>query len=167
MRFVPVRSAIVMGAALTLGIGGGIAIADIPSGDGTITACMLKPGGTIRLINAEGGATCKKTEEKVEWSVAGQDGADGVSGYEIVTRDKVPGIGFLGEGAQCPEGKKVVGGGATAIDENGHPVTVNIFDTLASRPLTDGTGWSASWTLTESSFGNDVRVYAICVTALP
>jgi hypothetical protein len=167
MRFASSRALIVVGAALALGIGGGIAIADVPSGDGTITACMLKPGGTIRLIDAEGGATCKKTEQKVEWNAEGQPGTDGVSGYEIVTRDKIPGVGFLGESAHCPAGKKVVGGGATAIDENGHELTLNVFNMLESHPISDGTAWSASWTLTANSFGNDVRVYAICVTALP
>ncbi|MGH3506790.1 MAG: hypothetical protein ACRDO2_06260 [Nocardioidaceae bacterium] len=168
MRHSHARTLIVGGAVLALGIGGGVAIADIPSSnDQTITACMTKPGGTIRLIDSESGATCKKSEQVVTWNTEGQPGADGVSGYEIVTNDKIPGVGFLGEGAFCPKGKKVVGGGASPIDENGNEVTLNVFNMLDSHPVNDGTAWSVSWTLTSNAFANDVRVHAICVTALP
>ena len=74
----PTRVLAVIGAALVLMIGGAVAYAAIPAADGTITACMLKPGGTIRLIDAEAGATCKKTEQKVEWNQEGQPGPPGV-----------------------------------------------------------------------------------------
>jgi hypothetical protein len=85
MRFIPSRALIVIGAALALGIGGGIAIADIPSsGDGTITACMLTSSGTIRLINAEAGATCKKGEQEVEWNQQGVPGVPGEDGTDAL-----------------------------------------------------------------------------------
>lgn len=168
MQVSRIRTLIVASIVLVLGIGGGVAIADIPSSDdGTITACMLKPGGTIRLIDAEAGATCKKGETKVAWNADGQPGQDGVSGYEIVTNDKSPGVGFLGEAAHCPEGKKVVGGGASAIDENGNEITLNVFNILNSYPINEGTAWAVAWTLSSNSFASDVRVHAICVTALP
>ena len=74
MKHMPNRALIVIGAALALGIGGGVAVAQIPSSDGTITACMTPPAGTIRLIDAEAGATCKKGEKQVTWNEAGQPG---------------------------------------------------------------------------------------------
>ena len=63
MKDMPNRALIVIGAALVLGIGGGIAVAQIPSSDGTITACMTQPAGTIRLINAEAEAPARRREE--------------------------------------------------------------------------------------------------------
>jgi hypothetical protein len=85
MKFIPTRALIVVGAALALGLGGGIAIADIPSsGDGTITACMLTSSGTIRLIDAEAGTTCKKGEQKVEWNQQGVPGEDGEDGTDAL-----------------------------------------------------------------------------------
>jgi hypothetical protein len=123
MNFLHNRALIVIGAALALGIGGGIAIADIPSStDGTITACMVKPGGTIRLIDAEAGATCKKGEAKVEWNAEGQPGQDGVSGYESVERETIvqfdgPQGGVVVQGA-CPTGKAVMATSVVAFYEN-------------------------------------------------
>ena len=55
MNHSPIRALAVIGAALVLMAGGAMAYAAIPSASGTIAACMLKPGGTIRLIDVEAG----------------------------------------------------------------------------------------------------------------
>lgn len=72
--------------SIVLVLGGITAYAAIPAADGTITACMTKPGGTIRLIDAEHGATCKKSETKVEWNQAGQPGTDGTDAPDFATQ---------------------------------------------------------------------------------
>jgi hypothetical protein len=78
MKLIPSGALIVGGAALALGIGGGIAVADIPSSsDGTISACRIQATGVLRVINAEAGATCKKGEVPLEWNQQGVPGKDG------------------------------------------------------------------------------------------
>jgi hypothetical protein len=64
--------ATVLGAALVGGaVAAGWASAQIPSSaDGTITACMLKATGTLRVIDAQSGAACFVTETKLTWGGA-------------------------------------------------------------------------------------------------
>ena len=151
MKQMPNRALIVIGAALALGIGGGVAVAQIPSStDGTITACMTTPAGTIRLIDAQAGATCKKSEKKVTWSEAGQPGTDGVSGYEMVSSTSpnatVPPGG--GGGYQmiwsvaCPEGKVATGGGGYAEYKLAADSGFTRGDITASTPDPAGQSWS-------------------------
>ncbi|HZQ64875.1 MAG TPA: hypothetical protein VFA66_06590 [Gaiellaceae bacterium] len=45
------RKRVALLVAASVLIGGGVAYATIPSGDGVYFACMLKSGGTIRLID--------------------------------------------------------------------------------------------------------------------
>ena len=89
MRLPEATVAIGVTAGVLAATGVTVAVAQIPSTDGTVTACMIKPGGTIRLIDAEAGATCKKGEQLVSWNSQGQPGADGVSGYVSVDREVI------------------------------------------------------------------------------
>ena len=106
MKYLPNRALIVIGAALAFGIGGGIAVAQIPASDGTITGCVAKPGGTVRIIDAEGGAVCKKGEQTVPWNQAGVPGQDGVSGVHTVR-----GFVNLTEGSGIAQGVVMCPGG--------------------------------------------------------
>ena len=65
-----------MGVGLAVGalVAGGLAYATIPS-DSTslITACMSTSGtakGTLRVIDAEAGATCRASEKMLRWSTS-------------------------------------------------------------------------------------------------
>jgi hypothetical protein len=51
----------------------GAAVAAIPSGDGTITACYAKNTGALRVINTQGGQTCGTKETQLAWK-------DGITG---------------------------------------------------------------------------------------
>ena len=168
MNLNPIRVLAVVGAALVLMIGGAVAYAQIPSTDGTITACMVKTSGTIRLIDAEAGATCRSTEKEVTWNQAGQPGIDGVSGYETVVRTRVTDVGifFSSLQANCPTGKKVTGGGAGIIDEFGG--SSPDYDVDMSHPTADNTGWFAIFDV-ENPSGRTytLSVYAICATVTP
>jgi hypothetical protein len=82
------------------------------------------------------------------WNAAGQPGADGVSGYEVVgkrdsrTFNTGDIIGF-DDSVSCPAGKVAIGGGADAVQSRLAVVT--------SRPsLPDhgrSTEWFGSWAL--------------------
>jgi hypothetical protein len=179
MKLTTTRTLIVGGAILALGLGGGVAIADIPSTtDGTITACMTKPGGTIRLIDAEAGATCKKGETKVEWNqqgVPGNDGSDGVSGFERVSDIDTQDITGnnttqVSRVVACPVGKVATGGGGSGsvVSLGGAFMTLDLVNTA---PFND-----RAWTITLKKEGGGLfddgeivhfAVFANCITALP
>jgi hypothetical protein len=155
----------VLAGSVATALVGGIAWAAIPSANGTIRACY-DAGGNLKVID-EGKSCAKGWTGPLIWNqqgTPGTPGTDGVSGYEIVTRDKIPGLGFTGEGASCPDGKKVLGGGAVPINDNGVPSHLNVFNLLDSAPRSDGGGWSATWTLSSNPFAENVRVYATCAT---
>ena len=69
----------------------------------------------------------------------GPPGADRLAGYEIVqtSLDAAPGIEVAGT-LGCPSGKRVLGGGRTATDNESYP-PINAYVT-ASGPTSDGTG---------------------------
>jgi hypothetical protein len=69
------------GALCVLSVGG-FAYAAIPSGGagGTINGCYQKNNGQLRVIDAEAGDTCRKSEIALSWSQNGQRGATGLTG---------------------------------------------------------------------------------------
>lgn len=159
----------------------GVAYASIPN-NGVITACYLKSGGSLRVIDSTV-TDCRSNETKLEWNLTGpagppgQDGAngtngqDGVSGYEIVTSDKdlSGGITFALGGVEvdCPAGKKALGGGGQFVTSSGTTISTNITQIIASSPKADGSGWTISYLVTASLSGTDitaVRGYATCAT---
>jgi hypothetical protein len=149
-----------IGAAAVAGvlaIAGGVAYATIPT-DGVISACYLKSGGSLRVIDATTGK-CSSKETSLNWNVAGAqgpagpdgpagpagpagaagsqgpagaDGANGVSGYEVVEKkyaDKPLPISDIFD-APCPAGKQPLGGGAIVQLNN-----ANGFVALGRAPL--------------------------------
>jgi hypothetical protein len=69
-----------MVVALALaGLAAGLAWATIPGPDGLITACYLKSGGTLRVIDPSV-TKCKSSETRLTWNVAGQQGLQGPEG---------------------------------------------------------------------------------------
>jgi len=116
MKFIPTRAVTVIGAALVLMIGGAVAYAQIPATDGTITGCVLKSSGQVRIIDTAK-ESCRSTETTVPWNQAGQpgtNGTNGVSGYQIVSRSgSLTGNSLVGSSGVllgCPAGKVALGG---------------------------------------------------------
>jgi hypothetical protein len=140
-----------------------VAVASIPSADGTFTACV-KSDGALRLVDAEAGKTCKTSEQTVTWNQAGPQGpAGGVSGYEIVeTSDTAPsGVVEFALSVNCPSGKKALGGGGTAEPDGG--VGELVLD--RSIPLSGGSGWQIRVRQldgTGASGFHPVSVFAVC-----
>lgn len=63
-----------LGAAAVL-VAAGVAGAAIPdSDDGEIHACYKKDNGQLRVVDAEGGAECRPSEEPLEWNQVGPRG---------------------------------------------------------------------------------------------
>ena len=81
----PTRVVTVIGAALVLMIGGAVAYASIPATDGTITGCVLKSSGHVRIIDTAT-ESCKSTETTVPWNQAGQPGEDGADAPDFSTQ---------------------------------------------------------------------------------
>lgn len=120
MKLIPSRALIVVGAALALGIGGGIAVAQIPSASGVIRACYDN-GGNVKFID-EGASCLKGWKGPVTWNQQGVPGQDGVSGYESVQREVI--VQFDGLQAAvvvlgaCPTGKAVMATSVIGFYEN-------------------------------------------------
>lgn len=69
-----VRHALVAGAAVLVGVSGGaVAIAAVPSSDGTISACR-SAFGILRVIDADEGERCRRGEEPLSWNQQGPPG---------------------------------------------------------------------------------------------
>jgi type VI secretion system secreted protein Hcp len=64
-----------------LGAASAVGVAAIPSADGTIHACVANADGAVRIIDAEGGATCTAaTEKPLVWNQTGPAGPAGPAG---------------------------------------------------------------------------------------
>jgi hypothetical protein len=108
------RTAVVVAAMLVLA-SGAVALAAIPGANGVITGCRDTRTGALRVIDAEAGQTCTAKESALTWNQSGPQGPagqDGVSGYEVVTRDVlIPSFsGPTVVAATCPAGKHAFGG---------------------------------------------------------
>jgi hypothetical protein len=73
--------AVVGGLALALGFSGA-ALAAIPGAGGVITACVKLSDGTLRLIDAEKGQTCRNREQVFTWGQTGPKGDPGPQGLQ-------------------------------------------------------------------------------------
>lgn len=139
------RTIIGIAAGLVLGATT-VAVASIPSADGTITACV-KSDGSVRLIDTEAAQNCKANEQPVTWNQTGPqgpagtngtNGTNGIAGYEVVSGTVVivgprPGGNVSGT-ISCPSGKVALGGGASS-------------DVVSDQPAADGTGWTYVFTI--------------------
>ncbi|HVN62548.1 MAG TPA: hypothetical protein VMT59_14915 [Gaiellaceae bacterium] len=102
------KYSIALGVAAIVVIVAGVAFAAIPDNGGVIHACMLKPTGTIRLIDPSLSSQnlrghCTSLETEVSWSQQGPKGDPGLQG---------------------------------AAGPKGDPGTVASFDQLAGTPCT-------------------------------
>ncbi len=109
-------------------------------------------GGTLGIL-------VRDTDEHVVVDVQGYffPRAAGVPGYQLVTD------GFAGANktavvgqVNCPSDKKVLGGGATALDPN--------WFLDSSLPLDDGKGWQVRYRSNGQSFSVSGQTWAICAS---
>src|SRR6476660_9064769 len=81
------------GGALALlalaAVGAGAAVAAIPGADGTITGCVNKADGTLRVIDLAKTPTCKtNSETTLPWNQTGPRGPQGPQGLQGPKGDK-------------------------------------------------------------------------------
>jgi hypothetical protein len=140
---------------------GGVAFAAIPDSNGVIHGCFKKAGGNLRVVDSASNCD-KQSESSIDWNSTGPQGAPGISGYQIVTKEQPESaLGFFGSvSVNCPTGKKVLGGGALAVTADGG--VQDGYQVLNSSPLTDS-GWRATFNIDNPLHDDFVlKVYAIC-----
>jgi hypothetical protein len=152
---------------ITLSIAG--LLAGAPAMADTYTGC-LTPGGTIVRVapgDAPRGGICPKNH--MEITLGGSGGSGGFSGWEIVQVTET--LGFAGNqlqtvDADCPAGKKPLGGGGLA--QNGVALVSGEIVLQTSAPFDDasGAGWEVSFYHTNSANNGlaDLLTFAICAT---
>jgi hypothetical protein len=161
-------------------VGVGVAAAAIPDNStGIITACYQKRRGTVRVIDAQTGERCRKSEKQLSWSQNGPQGPagppgpagplgpkgdPGISGREIVSAS------FTAEGQPpcasnalcvlqttrravlCPAGKDVLGGGYLLTQNQ-----LVRHDIYGSRPINPG---EVGYNATTPGWGVEIVNYA-------
>ena len=88
----------------------------------------------------------------------GATGANGISGYELVTVTNSTTDDPKTVVADCPGGKKAVGGGFTSSTQS-----VQVFEI---GPTNEGSSWRVTVNKTTATSAWDMTVTAICVNAL-
>ena len=132
---------------------------------GVIHSCV-KDNGELTIVSAN--ATCKNNETALDWNgegVQGPPGQAGVSGYELVLNESestvvIPNAIYLA-GAQCPDGKKVLGGGG-AIGFGLFAETVVIQSYPSSETDWQVVYHSLPTAQTDPPLMRTFRAYAIC-----
>jgi hypothetical protein len=180
-RSIRIRRLFVALAVLVVPLAAGVAYATIPDPTGTIHACYSKSGGTLRVIDASV-TNCKSGETALDWSVQGPPGpagaqgaqglqgpqgvpgpagAPGISGYErVLAQTAADTLDVKVATAECPSGKKVLGGGAlVASPPGGHQIGVFIGDDF---PRADG----QAWTVTASESVENGAVWSLTAFAI-
>jgi hypothetical protein len=165
------RKLIVAALALLIVAIGAVAYASIPGPDGVIHGCRKNSDGSLRAIDSA--ATCPSGWTALNWSQtgpqgpagpAGPQGPAGVSGYQVVTavQDWPGGSGsFSGTlEAQCPGGKKVLGGGWRS-----QQLDVPNLRVHWSYPDDASNWWSVRYTVVDATAAFTMTVYATCAVA--
>ena len=149
-----------MAAAACLA-GAAISLGAIPGASGTISGCYSKSNGSLRVIDAESGASCAANKEAaLSWSQQGPQGPPGVQGppgpaLETLTvsanssavEDSDDGFDLKLAHAFCPDGSVATGGGyrigaSRAVTAQ---VTVTTLGALSSDPIPGSTiGWGVT-----------------------
>ena len=164
----------------TLAIGG-LAYAQIPAHDGTITACYDAKTGAMRVIDPDSGELCKKDEKQIAWN---RQGAAGVSGYTMVKADgssNQPGVAVGSHPATalntqrtqqatayCPPGTKVTGGGVDVSFAPGISINASYPQNPWGQtgPSEQDGGWTGFATLDRELDGKpwNIKVWAFCAS---
>jgi Collagen triple helix repeat (20 copies) len=70
---------IAVAGVIGLGLGGGAALASVPSSSGTITGCY-NASGRLRVVDPAAGGKCQGNETQISWSQTGPAGPAGPTG---------------------------------------------------------------------------------------
>jgi hypothetical protein len=187
------KRTVIVGVVLLVLLSSAVALAAIPSADGTIHGCREAKTGVLRVIDAEAGQTCTTKERPLTWSQTGPPGPpgpagpvgpagpqglpgqNGVSGYEVVTTTADIPPGYASKVfppfsliANCPQGKRPTGGGATPARPDTGPNNEGSWIPQINGPNMSGPnalGWQAQFYNVGAPPTSEVQVqvWAICV----
>ncbi len=139
-----------------------------------IHACVQDTGGNIKV-----GEDCKNNWSPLDWNGGigpkGDIGPAGLSGHEVIRVNEDATLaangGFFFITITCPDGKKILGGGA------GNSAWTNGFGVIPvlSMPSPNTSTWNTSETTWTVGFSNidsvphtlNLAAYAICATVAP
>lgn len=160
------RTRIVMLAVLVLLAATGIAVAAIPDGGGTISACYDSRKGDLRVVDLDAGEACTKHERALSWNQQGPVGPQGVPGQDGVKGDPgEPGPGLASvddlEGLPCRVGRPDEGTlevGYAAASGNGRELSLTCTSMILHTLTVDQ---SAGGTVT----GGPINCGATCSAA--
>ena len=178
---------VVLTIITALAIGGASAVLANGNSGNVIYACVNNASGTVKIVAVD--TVCHENSTLVHWNqegtpgqdgtdgvdgqdgTDGQDGADGqdgvagISGYEQVARaqaytDVSEGL-FMTVGVTCPDGKKVLGGGASGF------ITAGTHLVASNPSLADESGWDVIFQATRAASTISLSAYAICGFVAP
>ena len=165
------RSRIVISIAAAGGVvvaGAGLAAAQTPADDGVISACYVRSGGSLRVLDADAW-TCGRNKTLLTWNQSGASGADGVSGFLRVAESvPYPADTIASRLVSCPAGTVALGGGASVYwPDVGLQVTSSDFALIGSAPYEGdnaGDGWRLTYRTTSATAvpGLEIHFYANC-----
>jgi hypothetical protein len=154
----------------------GVAVASIPSSDGTIHACIQPQNGNVtKIIDADAGQHCASNEQPLDWpslsgKVANADRAEQLRLVVEITSENVRDGGRVAQAvATCPSGYKVSGGGVE-VEVSGTAYRDNILIKSTRFRWTSGSVGSFDSWLVEYDAGPDgdpgsFKAIAMCVNA--
>lgn len=76
----PVASGVAGTLIATVAVAGGVAYSAVPAASGVITGCYNPGSGQLRVVDAEAGQSCGRSELQVTWNQTGPQGAQGPAG---------------------------------------------------------------------------------------
>ena len=159
------RIAMVLAALLVLGTGA-VALAAIPSADGTIHGCRDNRTGAVRVIDAEAGQQCSSRETALTWNQTGPAGPPGLAGVHVLDvairnadGNAYPNVGTL----QCPTGEVALSASFATIDSNGSPVVYS-QPVNSAKPMLNHRGQAIGYTYSGYDQQNGLNVLHFYVT---
>ncbi len=156
--------ALLVGALVAVGVG--VANAQIPAQDGTISACYTKSTGGIRIIDGAS-TTCKSGETSLTWNQQGNTGPQGPVGPQGATGPAGPqgATGAIGpqgtQGPAGPQGPQGPAGNGTVHLYQNYTASQGIgsaLATVASLQVPAGT-YLLSLTGSTQNLGDDSATY--------
>jgi len=164
-----------------------VAYAAIPASNGVISACISKNNGNLRAIDVEKGQTCASNEQALTWNQQGPQGpvgpagppgptgatgatgpaGAGISNIQVVTWSSANNSDFMKSSGifLCPEGKRVLTGGAYMIRDFTQAVPLALTTNAPYFENFQAIGWFAEATETAPYDGDwQLQVVIECAT---
>ncbi|MDI1459542.1 hypothetical protein QEZ54_01045 [Catellatospora sp. KI3] len=122
-----------------------------------LTSCYQLGQGKDDYLSGTQTITCNQSATSSSPTPPSPPTGGGITGYEVVQGNLVTlapnGAGF--STANCPAGKKAVGGGFSASQD---------IDVVNSNPLPDGSAWQVFFT-NRTNTDKDGFAFAVCINA--